>query len=328
MNHGMSANHHQDSASPRFPRGLALLPLTGVLLLAYLCKPSESDAPSAVETHPRPSRSSATRENRWADTLAAIDADVDSEKLRTKLAAGISITDTASILDDLRNAGLGMHESTRSLLRRWAEADGRSAADWAERLPASQLRETALSSVAIEWANTDLNATAEWARQLPDAAEKQTLLLAAANEAVRTDPVEALRLAVEFPEGTEGDGTIRRAAMEWASQDVAGAMEWAKTIPDETLRHTVLAAEMVAWSDTAPESAATLAVETLPEGRLLNDTLVSIVQRWAQTDAPAAAAWVNLFPESSLRTAAIDNLLSQWRKTDPVTAQQWQARNL
>ena len=254
MNHGMTDHRNQDSASPRFPRGLALLSLTGVLLLAYVCKPSESDTPSAVETHPRPSRSSAARENRWADTLAAIDTDVDLEKLRTKLAAGISITDTASILNELRNAGLGMHESTRSLLRRWAKADGRAAAAWAERLPAGALRENSLSSVAIEWANTDLNATVEWVRILPDATEQQTLLLAAANEAVRTDPVEALRLAVESSEGSEGDETIRRAAMEWASQDAAGAMEWAKTIPDEALRHTVLAAEMVAWSETAPES--------------------------------------------------------------------------
>jgi hypothetical protein len=323
----MTAHRNQDKASPRFPRGLALLSLTGVLLLAYVCMPSESDTPSSVETHSRPSRSSAARENRWADTLAAIDADVDSkklEKLRTKLAAGIPITDTASILDELRNAGLGMHESARSLLRCWAEADGRAAAAWAEQLPAGQLRETVLSSVAIEWANTDLNATAEWARQLPDAGEQQTLLLAAANEAVRTDPVAALRLAVEFPEDTEGDETIRRAAMEWASQDAAGAMEWAKTIPDEALRHTVLAAEFVAWSETAPGTAAAHALETLPEGRLLNDTLVSIVQRWAQTDAPAAAAWVERFPNGSLRAAAIDNLLSQWRQIDPVAADHWQ----
>lgn len=333
----MTAHHHQDNASPRFPRGLVLLSLTGVLLLVYVCLPKrgESDTPGAAadlragEAHPqavrvkhsrlRAFRASASREVTWAERLAAIAAD---------LAAGISITDTAAILDELRNAGDGMHGSTRGLLRRWAKADGRAAAAWAEQLPAGQLREDALSSVVVEWANTDLSSTVEWARQLPDATEQQTLLLAAANEAVRTDPVEALRLAVQFSEGTEGGETIRRAAMEWASKDAAGAMNWAKTIPDEALRHTVLAAEMVAWSETAPENAAALAVETLPEGRMLDDTVVSIVQRWAQTAPQAAAAWVECFPDGSLRTAALENLIWQWRQIDPVTARQWQPKNL
>ncbi|MEO5916424.1 MAG: hypothetical protein ABIS50_19465 [Luteolibacter sp.] len=345
----MTAHRNQDNASPSFPRGLALLSLTGVLLMGYMCLPKrgESDTPNsaadtgAVETHPqaarrersrlRGERASASREDRWADTFAAIEADVKlkaREKLRTNSAAVISITDTATILNKLQKAGFGMHESTRGLLRRWAEADGCAAAAWAEQLPAGLLRENALSSVAIEWANTDLKSTVEWARQLPDAAEQQTLLLAAANEAVRTDPVEALRIAVESPAGAEGDEIIRRAAMEWASKDAAGAMDWAGTISDESLRHKVQAAEMVAWSDTAPENAAARAVDTLPEGRLLDDTLVSIVQRWAQTAPKAAAAWVERFPDGLLRTAAIENLMSQWRKIDPVTAQQWQPKNL
>jgi hypothetical protein len=98
-------------------------------------------------------------------------------------------------------------------------------------------------------------------------------------------------------------------------------------IPDEPLRQTVLASELVAWSETEPANAATRAVKTLPAGRMLDDTLVSIVQRWAQTDARAAAAWVERFPEGSLRAAAVENLLSQWRQTDPDAAAQWLSRN-
>lgn len=334
----MTDHRNQDSASPRFPRGLALLSLTGVLLIVSLCLPKRGESAAAdlraVETDPQASRREQSRprprDGRWADTFAAIEADMElkaGEKLRAYPAAGISITDTAAILDELQKAGFGMHESTRRLIRRWAEADGRAAAAWAEQLPAGPLRENALSLVAVERANTDLNSTVEWARQLPDAAEEQTLLLAAANEAVRTEPIDALRIAVELATGVEVDEIIRRAAMEWASKDASAAMEWAKSIPDEALRHKVLSAEMIAWSETAPESAATLAVDTLPEGRLLEDTVVSIVQRWAQTAPQAAAAWVEQFPDSSLRAAAIENLISQWRQIDPVTAREWLSKN-
>lgn len=316
----MTVDHHQDHASPRFPRGLVLLLLTGILLMVFVCLSNrgENDTPTAaadlraVETHARAAR---REHSRSRPSQASAEADLD-------------INDTPAILNELQNAGSGMPESTRSLLRRWAKADGRAAAAWAEQLPAGPLRENALSSVAVEWASTDLNSTVEWARKLPDATEQQTLLLAAANEAVRTDPVEALRLAVEFPEGTEGDETIRRAAMEWASKDAAGAMDWAKTIPDEALRHIVLAAEMVAWSDSAPGPAAAFALENLPAGRLLDDTLVSIVQRWAQMSPHEAATWVGRFPEGVLRATAIENLVTQWQQTDADSARKWREANL
>jgi hypothetical protein len=253
-----------------------------------------------------------------------IEISVESGLTDPELLVAIPRARIREALDNLRTSGHGETEVFKALLRRWAAADVASVAAWAERSPAGSSRQLALEILAIEWANTDLSSTAEWARQLPDATEQQTLLLAAANEAVRTDPVEALRLAVEFPEATEGRDTIRRAAMEWASKDAAGAMEWAKTIPDEALRHTILAAEFVAWAETAPDAAATHALESLPDGRLLDDTLVSIVQRWAQTDARAAAAWVERFPPGPLRAAAVENLLSQWRQSDPVAAQGWQ----
>lgn len=321
----MTVDHHQDRASLRFPRGLVLLLLTGVLMMIFVCLSNrgENDTPTAaadlrdVETHARAAR---REHSRSRPSHASAEADFD---LKTR-----KISDTAAVLNELQNAGSGMSESARSLLRRWAVADGRAAAALAEQLPAGPLRANALSSVAVEWANTDLNSTVEWARKLPDATEQQTLLLATANEAVRTDPVEALRLAVEFPVGTEGDETIRRAAMEWASQDPAGAMDWAKTIPDEALRHIVLAAEMVAWSDSAPGPAAAFALENLPAGRLLDDTLVSIVQRWAQMSPREAATWVGRFPEGALRATAIENLVTQWQQTDADSARKWRGANL
>ena len=178
-----------------------------------------------------------------------------------------------------------------------------------------------MTGVAIEWANVDLDSTIAWARQLPGAAEQKTLLLAAANEAARTDPMAALRIAVTLPADGERNETIRRAATEWTSHDATSAVDWAKQIPDEILRSQVLAAEAVAWSESKPESAATLAVENLPTGRLLDDTVVSIVQRWAQRQPEAAAAWVEQFPEGTLRVTAMENLIAQASPADTTDPQ-------
>jgi hypothetical protein len=72
---------------------------------------------------------------------------------------------------------------------------------------------------------------------------------------------------------------------------------------------------------SAPVDAATWALKELPPGRLLDDTVVSIVQRWAQRDMDGATAWVKQFPEGALRAAAVENLLAQWSPTDPEGAQ-------
>ncbi|HLP77897.1 MAG TPA: hypothetical protein VK327_13370, partial [Candidatus Paceibacterota bacterium] len=182
-------------------------------------------------------------------------------------------------------------------------------------------RDSSLTGVAIEWANADLKPAAEWAQQLENPAERQTTLLTIANEAVRTEPMEALRLAVELPANDDRDEVIRHAATEWALQDGPGAVEWAKGIPDPALRNATLAAEVIAWSETEPEAAATFAVKTLPPGRLLEDTVVSIAQRWAQQQPQLAAAWVAQFPPGNLKAAAAENVAAMWAQQNPSVAE-------
>lgn len=330
------------TSSPRFSRGLALLLVAGLLAPAVVSgwrhvMAGGSSHPitdqAMRELPPRPAATAerapvpfcdlSPRQIMWKKAFTEIEAqgnDDRREEMCASLAAQIPFADIPITLDELKELGYGESEIFQRLVRRWAQADGHEAAAWAEQLPVGSLRENSLSAVAIEWANTDLNSTVAWARQLPDASEQQTILLAAANEAVRTDPMASLRIAVALPADGGRDETIRRAATEWASQDAASAVDWAKQIPDETLRSKVLAAEAVAWSESAPESAATLAVESLPPGRLLDDTVVSIVQRWAQRQPEAAAAWVEQFPEGPLRAAAVENLLAQVSPTDIESA--------
>jgi hypothetical protein len=70
-----------------------------------------------------------------------------------------------------------------------------------------------------------------------------------------------------------------------------------------------------------------LALKELPQGRLLDDTVVSILQRRAQRDMDGATAWVEQFPEGALRAAAVENLMAQWSPTDPEGAQRWRVEH-
>ena len=328
----MNAKRHHN-ASPRIPRGLVLLSLTGALLLGYasLRQRTESTAPGPgrdsipLETHSAETRRepsgarafhppAATPQTRWADALRDLMAEPDlsrREELGASLLEEAAGPDITTVLAELDRAGFGADDFTRRLLRRWAETEVRAAAAWAEQLPADKARAAALSEVAVEWANADLKSAAEWAQQLPEPSEQQAALLSLANEAVRTAPMAALRLAVELPADANRDETIRRAAMEWAEQDGPGATAWAKQIADVALREKVMAAEAVAWAEVAPEAAATFAVGSLPAGRLLEDTVISITQRWAQQQPDAATAWVEQFPPGKLKLTAFENVAIQ-----------------
>jgi len=53
-------------------------------------------------------------------------------------------------------------------------------------------------------------------------------------------------------------------------------------------------------------------LQNLPPGGRQDDTIVSIVQRWAQTEPAQAADWVVQFPEGRLRDTAVQNLVQIW----------------
>lgn len=261
----------------------------------------------ASTDHGRDLVSPSPRQALWKRVFAEIEESGNEERREEMWAdfvARIPVADVPATLEELQHLGYGESELFQRLVRRWAQAEGHAAAAWAERLPDGLQRDHTLSSLAIEWANADLSSAAAWAGQLPAPAEQQALLITISGEAVRTDPVEALRLAASLPAAAARDEVIRRAAAEWALQDAASAVAWAKQIPDEPLRSQVLAGTITASAEFAPELAATLAVQSLPSGRLLDDTVISVVQRWAQQQPMAAAAWVGLFPEGELRETA------------------------
>jgi hypothetical protein len=267
-----------------------------------------------------------------ADSLAklmqAIQAEDDPmkrEQLIADFLASLKTGDMAGVLNMLKTAEPAdfVEDLSRRLVHHWAASDPQDLAAWINNLPAGSQRQGALDDLAVSWANSQLTNAISWGLSLTNEDERNSILTAVANEAVHTDPVTALRVAVSLPAAAQSDELIGRAATEWASGDATNAVAWAEQIPDGTLRAKVLAGESVAWSEQDPESAATLAVQELPAGRLQEDAVVSIVQRWAQQQPAAAAAWVARFPEGSLRTAAIENLVTQWSQKDPAGAQQW-----
>jgi hypothetical protein len=190
-------------------------------------------------------------------------------------------------------------------VRQLAESDPSAAAHLAPWLPASVARIDAIKAVAIAWANRDLPGAVEWGRRLPDENERETALMCIGFEAARSEPLTALTLAIELNVNSERDELIRHAVGEWAVTAPDAAAGWARQIEDRPLRGRTLAAIAIAWAEIDPRVAATVATEELEPGRLQEDTVVSVAQRWAQREPAEAVAWINSFEEGELRAAAL-----------------------
>lgn len=239
---------------------------------------------------------------------------VRREDLAALLIAEFAIHDIPTSLELIQSmapADLAM-DLTKRMLRRWVECAASDAAQWVNALPEGELRRVALLQVAEVWPNTSLAEATAWAASLANETERQHALLAVAHEAVRLQPIAALQIAVDFTPGEQRDDLICRAATEWATTDTENALQWAQQIPAPSLRKTVLAGEILSWADQDPHAAATFAVDAFEAGRLLDDLVISIVQRWAQQNLKATSDWVAQFPEGQLRTIAMANLALQW----------------
>ncbi|MBC8094321.1 MAG: hypothetical protein H7Y43_00785 [Akkermansiaceae bacterium] len=268
--------------------------------------------------------------DRISFALKGIADEADSnrrEQLWASFLAGFTPEEIPSalfLLDDLHEPEL-YTELQQRLMQHWAKTDIQKASAWAMALPEGALREQTLEQVAITWAELDLKATEQWAKQLPEADRNKTWFTIA-TEAIRSQPVEAVRLAGELPPSDARIDLFCRAAGEWAASDSRAAADWAAKIFEPVFREQVIAKVVVTWSEKDPISAATFALDEMPAGKLQSDTVVAIVQRWAQKAPEAAASWVAQFPPGAVREAAVENLYAQWFQTDAVRAAQWQSQ--
>ena len=137
--------------------------------------------------------------------------------------------------------------------------------------------------------------------------DRDEVLMGVAAELVRANPHQALELGVSLPDSLERDELLLRAIRELALSDHEDAIHWAKTFEsaDLSVVDRLLAAALVEWSEANPHAAASMAALELSEGRIQDDAVVSIAQRWHQRDPEAAEAWVSSFSEGELRSSAI-----------------------
>lgn len=199
-------------------------------------------------------------------------------------------------------------EERCSQLRAGVKDDPNATAELVLSLPPGELRDQAILQVALAWQAEDEQAAWNWALSLEPASTRDATMMALAYELTRQDPALAFARLQSISEAAARIPLVEHIVANWALQDPETALTEVRTLTNDDLRHAALGSLAVSWAESNPTAAATLAVESLPQGAHQERTIAAIVQRWAQQDPEGVKQWVATFPDGAIKENALEHI--------------------
>ena len=123
-------------------------------------------------------------------------------------------------------------------------------------LPAGQQRDDLIRRGAMQWASEDANGAVAWVNQIPQGDLRNQALSGVAIVWSANEPVTAATLALnELPPGRLLEDTVVSIIQRWAQQQPEMAAAWVERFSEGELREAAVANLLVQWSQTDAEGA-------------------------------------------------------------------------
>jgi hypothetical protein len=194
------------------------------------------------------------------------------------------------------------------LLRELVGKNPDSAASLAESMDVGRWRVEMLRRVAQLWADQDPIGARQWAEQLPDSDERNSALTDVCFQIAETDPRSAVQLADQYGISNLNGTMFANLVQRWAEQDFEAALVWAEKRPNGELRNQMLVRAAMVLAEDSPSDAAQMIANELPSGGTQNEAALTVLHQWAKSDLSAASEWAARFPVGPLRDRAMNEL--------------------
>jgi hypothetical protein len=185
----------------------------------------------------------------------------------------------------------------------------------------ADLRWSVADRAMERWLERDFTAAREYALTLPAGELRQAMLQSVARDMTRRDPADALTWVQAITNESDRDEALQSLFSTWAGRDSTAALAAAKNLPEGQLRNTALS-QMAQSLIEIDITAALAAVGELPPGQPRQNASQNIAYQWARSDPKAAANWM-LANSSQAEPWSLQQVMWQWTRNDPDGALQW-----
>ena len=215
---------------------------------------------------------------------------------------------------------------TRALqatLGKRVDADPRGVLEVVKTSRSQDLRWNVADRAMERWLERDFTAARDYALTLPAGELRQAMLQSVAREMTRRDPADALTWVQAITNESDRDEALESLFSTWAGRDSAAALAAAKALPEGQLRSTALS-QMAQSLIDIDVTAALAAIGELPPGQARQNATQNIAYQWARIDPKAAATWM-LANAQQDQPWSLQQVMYQWTRTDPDGALEWAA---
>lgn len=225
---------------------------------------------------------------------------------------------------DLQTSKPRVIDAIRRLARIWAEVDPMVVGDFALELPLGPGMLSILEQALLVWVGANPDAAIAWADRIADSALRDEALHHLGHELLSVDPNLALVVADRISDMEIWHMLSLRLLREMTWQGHPhDALIYLDVIADYPGKAELYAAIAIDWSTREPEQSIQLLIEKVPEESLLSHSIISVVQRWAQTEPSAVADWAEGLDSSDFSTQVFSVLAGTWASMDPFATGLW-----
>ncbi len=233
--------------------------------------------------------------------------------------AGRSPDEAKALLEELPE-GNARSAGVSALVNALAYTDPKAAAELVTQMPGDRRKGDAVSNVAMRFARSDTASALAWAETL-GGDQRNSAFSGIAYTWTQQDPKAAFDYYAKH-EIMSADGfMVNQALRNWAQSDSTEALAWARTLPDGKLKDRALSTVVVSMADHDPREAAKM-ISSLPASSQ-DDAAGNLAARWATNDPTAAAQWAANLPEGDARRMATRNVVATWAERDVAKTAAW-----
>ena len=216
-----------------------------------------------------------------------------------------------------RDGAPANYEIRARLMGRWAQLDPAGAAQWAIESRDDHFRGS-LGTVLSVWVAHDADAAERFAASVSDTSTFNGFIDSFATSLGRIDPERALAFH-EKVSGARQESVMWPAFRALAARNPAAAAARAMTMPEGRLRERAIESMMRTWVNTDAQAAMAW-VTRVPDDRGL---LRTAVNAWSEADPAAAAHFVQSLPASGQRDTMLVNVACAWTMHERDAGLRW-----